>query len=50
MFRNAFPMCDNCIIPLSLGDQKQGVQPQLCMYFLYIQENGAISLVVLQTA
>ena len=28
MFRNIFPMRDNCIIPLSLGDQGKGVQLQ----------------------
>ena len=45
MFRNTFPMRDNCIIHLSLGDQGQGVRPQ----HWYV-ENGAIGLVVLQTA
>ena len=28
MFRNTFPMRDNSIIPLSLGDQGKGVRPQ----------------------
>ena len=29
MFRNTFPMRDNCIMHLSLGEQGQGVRPQL---------------------
>ena len=29
MFRNTFPKRDNCIIHLSLGEQGQGVTPQL---------------------
>ena len=29
MFRNALPMRDYSVIPLSLGDQGKGVRPQL---------------------
>ena len=36
MFRNTFPMRDNLIIPLSLGDHGEGVRPQLC-YVLIVQ-------------
>ena len=42
-------MSDNCIMPLSLGDQGKGVRPQL-WYTRGVQENGAIGLVLLQTA
>ena len=42
MFRNTFPMRDHCIIPLSLGDQGQGVRPQLWYVLLVHVENKRI--------
>ena len=32
MFRNTFPMCDNCIIPLTMGKM---YDLSFVMYFLY---------------
>ena len=50
MFRNRFPMRDNRMIPLSLRDQRKGVRPGLWYVHLEQVENGAIGLVLLQTA
>ena len=52
MFRNTFPMCDNWIIPLSLGDQvKVYTSALVCTSCTRgVQENGALCLVVHQTA
>ena len=51
MFRNTFPMRENLIIPPSLEDQGKCVQPLICTSCTRgVQENGAICLVVLQTA
>ena len=53
MFRNTFPIRDYCMIHLSLGDQGVWFTTSALVFTSCtrgVQENGAIGLVVLQSA